>query len=100
MSREYKYNRQVFDQKARSMTEKYAKAGAGESSCSYQCTETKVDSTMCAEESRQYGISGVLSYGLLNTIYYLITFLLVCHYSEVGSCIKGLLKRRDHLQWQ
>ncbi|TYI21969.1 hypothetical protein ES332_A06G074700v1 [Gossypium tomentosum] len=45
-SREYKYNRQAFDQKARSMTEKYAKAGAGESSCSYQCTETKVDSTM------------------------------------------------------
>ncbi|KAK5824557.1 uncharacterized protein LOC108455817 [Gossypium arboreum] len=39
-SREYKYNRQAFDQKARSMTEKYAKA------CSYQCTETKVDSTM------------------------------------------------------
>lgn len=45
-SREYKYNRQAFDQKARSMTEKYAKAGAGKSSCSYQCTETKVDSTM------------------------------------------------------
>ncbi|KAG4194575.1 hypothetical protein ERO13_A06G062500v2 [Gossypium hirsutum] len=45
-SREYKYNRQAFDQKARSITEKYAKAGAGESSCSYQCTETKVDSTM------------------------------------------------------
>ncbi|KAH1057232.1 hypothetical protein J1N35_035297 [Gossypium stocksii] len=45
-SREYKYNRQAFDQKARSMTEKYAKAGAGGSSCSYQCTETKVDSTM------------------------------------------------------
>ncbi|TYG50454.1 hypothetical protein ES288_D10G176600v1 [Gossypium darwinii] len=77
MSREYKYNRQAFNQKARSMTEKYTKAGAGESSCSYQCTETKVDSMMCAEESRQYGISGVLSYGLLNTIYYLITFLLV-----------------------
>nr|KJB15763.1 hypothetical protein B456_002G194600 [Gossypium raimondii] len=31
---------------ARSMTEKYAKAGARESSCGYQCTETKVDSTM------------------------------------------------------
>ncbi|OMO94078.1 Ubiquitin-conjugating enzyme, E2 [Corchorus capsularis] len=39
-SREYKYNRQAFDHKARSMTEKYAKAGAGESSCSTQCTET------------------------------------------------------------
>ncbi|XVE98183.1 hypothetical protein REPUB_Repub03eG0083800 [Reevesia pubescens] len=45
-SREYKYNRQVFDHKARSMTEKYAKAGAGESSCSNQRTETKTDSTM------------------------------------------------------
>ncbi|TYI69325.1 hypothetical protein E1A91_D08G147400v1, partial [Gossypium mustelinum] len=22
------------------------------------------------------------------------------HYSEVGSCLKDLLKRRDHLQWQ
>ncbi|GMJ07438.1 hypothetical protein HRI_004413000 [Hibiscus trionum] len=45
-SREYKYNRQAFDHKARSMTEKYAKAGAGESSCSNQCTETRTDSTM------------------------------------------------------
>ncbi|XWS26860.1 hypothetical protein CRYUN_Cryun26dG0066700 [Craigia yunnanensis] len=45
-SREYKYNRQAFDHKARSMTEKYAKAGAGESSCSNQCTETNTDSRM------------------------------------------------------
>ncbi|XWS17252.1 hypothetical protein CRYUN_Cryun33cG0051700 [Craigia yunnanensis] len=45
-SREYKYNRQAFDHKARSMTEKYAKAGAGESSCSNQCTETNTDSPM------------------------------------------------------
>ncbi|KAL3839871.1 hypothetical protein ACJIZ3_024462 [Penstemon smallii] len=30
-SREYKYNRQTFDQKARSMTEKYAKAGESKS---------------------------------------------------------------------
>ncbi|KAE8682827.1 Ubiquitin-conjugating enzyme E2 T [Hibiscus syriacus] len=44
-SREYKYNRQAFDYKARSMTEKYATGGAGESSCSNQCTETKADST-------------------------------------------------------
>ncbi|KAG8480665.1 hypothetical protein CXB51_025201 [Gossypium anomalum] len=29
---------------------------------------------------RRYGISGVLSYGLLNTVYYLITFLLVWFY--------------------
>ncbi|CAK9172794.1 unnamed protein product [Ilex paraguariensis] len=29
-SREYKYNRQAFDQKAQSMTEKYARAGASE----------------------------------------------------------------------
>lgn len=43
-SREYKYNRQVFDYKARSMTEKYAKAGAGESSCSNQCTEANKES--------------------------------------------------------
>ncbi|CAM8931272.1 unnamed protein product [Rhodiola kirilowii] len=33
-SREYKYNRQAFDQKARSMTEKYAKALSGGSSSS------------------------------------------------------------------
>ena len=45
-SREYKYNRQAFDHKARSMTEKYARAGAGESSCSNQCTETNTDSLM------------------------------------------------------
>ncbi|KAK6248521.1 hypothetical protein QUC31_020086 [Theobroma cacao] len=45
-SREYKYNRQAFDHKARSMTEKHAKAGAGENSCSNQCTETNTDSTM------------------------------------------------------
>ncbi|XVF34825.1 hypothetical protein REPUB_Repub18cG0091700 [Reevesia pubescens] len=45
-SREFKYNRQAFDHKARSMTEKYAKAGAGESSCSNQCTETNTDSMM------------------------------------------------------
>ncbi|KAK8602220.1 hypothetical protein V6N13_058130 [Hibiscus sabdariffa] len=45
-SREYKYNKQAFEHKARSMTEKYAKAGAGESSCSKQCTETKADLTM------------------------------------------------------
>ncbi|KAE8686743.1 Ubiquitin-conjugating enzyme E2 T [Hibiscus syriacus] len=45
-STEYKYNRQAFDHKARSMTEKYAKVGAGESSCRNQCTETKADSTM------------------------------------------------------
>ncbi|KAE8735400.1 Ubiquitin-conjugating enzyme E2 T [Hibiscus syriacus] len=44
-SREYKYNRQAFDYKARSMTEKFATAGAGESSCSNQCTESKPDST-------------------------------------------------------
>ncbi|KAL4297713.1 hypothetical protein GQ457_12G023280 [Hibiscus cannabinus] len=45
-SREYKYNKQAFERKARSMTEKYAKAGAGESSCSKQCIETKADLTM------------------------------------------------------
>ncbi|KAF6176325.1 hypothetical protein GIB67_011114 [Kingdonia uniflora] len=31
-SKEYKYNRQIFDQKARAMTEKYAKAGASRTS--------------------------------------------------------------------
>ncbi|XVE54281.1 hypothetical protein DITRI_Ditri03aG0068200 [Diplodiscus trichospermus] len=45
-SREYKYNRQAFDHKARSMTEQYAKAGAGESSCSNPCTETSIHSPM------------------------------------------------------
>ncbi|WOL20209.1 hypothetical protein Cni_G29013 [Canna indica] len=27
---------------------------------------------------KRYGVAGVLSYGLLNTVYYLTTFLLVC----------------------
>ncbi|XP_022730717.1 probable ubiquitin-conjugating enzyme E2 37 [Durio zibethinus] len=43
VSREYNYNRQAFDHKARSMTEKYAKAGGGESSCSNQCAENNTD---------------------------------------------------------
>lgn len=35
-SREFKYNRQAFDQKARSMTEKYAQAAASGSVCDSQ----------------------------------------------------------------
>lgn len=35
-SREFKYNRQAFDQKARSMTEKYAQAAASGSVCDGQ----------------------------------------------------------------
>jgi ubiquitin-conjugating enzyme E2 T len=38
-SREYKYNRQAFDQKARSMTEKYAKAGASGNACGSQSNQ-------------------------------------------------------------
>lgn len=46
-SKEYKYNRQVFDQKARSMTEKYAKAGtsgnSGTSSSKSKCIQVNSD---------------------------------------------------------
>ncbi|KAL3747503.1 hypothetical protein ACJRO7_016314 [Eucalyptus globulus] len=38
-SREYKYNRQAFDEKARYMTQKYAKAGASGSTCDNPCAE-------------------------------------------------------------
>lgn len=37
-SREYKYNRQAFDQKALSMTEKYAQPGASGKICGSQLT--------------------------------------------------------------
>ncbi|WRX12167.1 hypothetical protein QQP08_004654 [Theobroma cacao] len=43
---------------------------------------------------RRYGISGVLSYGLLNTAYYLTTFLLVCIHkclSLVMACVNYYL---------
>ncbi|KAK0571494.1 hypothetical protein LWI29_017113 [Acer saccharum] len=45
-SREYKYNRQAFDQKARSMTEKYAKGGAGGIGCSTQDVQTNLNPSM------------------------------------------------------
>ncbi|KAK3210735.1 hypothetical protein Dsin_015441 [Dipteronia sinensis] len=45
-SREYKYNRQAFDQKARSMTEKYAKGGAGGIGCSTQDVQTNLNPIM------------------------------------------------------
>lgn len=49
-SKEYKYNRQAFDQKARSMTEKYARAGATENGSCSQNTESHLKpSTMDAE---------------------------------------------------
>ncbi|KAF8036464.1 hypothetical protein BT93_C2246 [Corymbia citriodora subsp. variegata] len=38
-SREYKYNRQTFDEKARYMTQKYAKAGPSGSICDNPCVE-------------------------------------------------------------
>ncbi|XP_065851171.1 probable ubiquitin-conjugating enzyme E2 37 [Euphorbia lathyris] len=43
MSREYKYNRCIFDQKARAMTEKYAKAGACGHSSKNQSVQTNAD---------------------------------------------------------
>ncbi|KAK9265447.1 hypothetical protein L1049_012391 [Liquidambar formosana] len=46
VSREYKYNRQAFDQKARSMTEKYAMAGAGGNSSGNQHILTHSNPTM------------------------------------------------------
>ncbi|KAJ4833431.1 hypothetical protein Tsubulata_034359 [Turnera subulata] len=48
-SREYKYNRQVFDQKARAMTEKYAKDGAAGHSCGTWGIQTDLDSSTVVE---------------------------------------------------
>lgn len=47
-SKEYKYDRQAFDQKARSMTEKYAKAGASgnSSTSSNQIIQTNTNPSM------------------------------------------------------
>ncbi|GAV82135.1 UQ_con domain-containing protein [Cephalotus follicularis] len=45
-SREYKYNRQVFDQKARSMTEKFAKAAGSGNGCSIQSIQTDLTPNM------------------------------------------------------
>ncbi|GMN69790.1 hypothetical protein TIFTF001_038844 [Ficus carica] len=45
-SREYKYNRQAFDQKARSMTEKYAHPGASGNVGTIGCTQTVSSSSM------------------------------------------------------
>ncbi|WCJ42456.1 ubiquitin-conjugating enzyme 37 [Euphorbia peplus] len=49
MSREYKYNRCVFDQKARAMTEKYAKAGACGQSLKDQSVQTNADLSTLAD---------------------------------------------------
>ncbi|KAM3761790.1 hypothetical protein ACB098_01G295000 [Castanea mollissima] len=65
-SREYKYNRQAFDQKARSMTEKYAKVGVSGNACSSQSIPTNSNTNMmevktAGMESRhevnEYGVS-------------------------------------------
>lgn len=45
-SREYKYNRQAFDQKARLMTEKYAKGGIEGSSSSPHVIQTNSNSSV------------------------------------------------------
>lgn len=45
-SREYKYNRQAFDQKARSMTEKYAQPGATGKICRSHLIESHSNSNM------------------------------------------------------
>lgn len=45
-SREYKYNRQAFDQKARSMTQKYAMAGASGSTSSDPCLQLNSNPNM------------------------------------------------------
>ncbi|KAL5835983.1 hypothetical protein ACOSQ4_015480 [Xanthoceras sorbifolium] len=45
-SREYKYNRQTFDQKARLMTQKYAKGGAGGNGCSTQDVQINLNPSM------------------------------------------------------
>ncbi|XP_059432881.1 uncharacterized protein LOC132166129 [Corylus avellana] len=66
-SREYKYNRQAFDQKARSMTEKYAKAGAGGNACSSQSNQihsktTTMEVNTAGRESRHVVDKNVVSH--------------------------------------
>ncbi|KAA8534986.1 hypothetical protein F0562_029989 [Nyssa sinensis] len=54
-SREYKYNRQTFDQKARSMTEKYARAGSnGNDSCSQSKMEPKGPDVLQCEVNERF----------------------------------------------
>lgn len=45
-SREYKYNRQAFDQKARAMTEKYAHPGASENIGGSGCVQSNSNPSM------------------------------------------------------
>ncbi|XP_052210538.1 uncharacterized protein LOC127813555 [Diospyros lotus] len=45
-SREYKYNRQAFDQKARSMTEKYARSGVSGHDTTSECFQAQSDERM------------------------------------------------------
>ncbi|CAA7045762.1 unnamed protein product [Microthlaspi erraticum] len=52
VSREYKYNRQTFDYKAREMTEKYAKFKADGSSSSFTC-ESHVDEKKASESGNR-----------------------------------------------
>ncbi|CAI0389950.1 unnamed protein product [Linum tenue] len=65
-SREYKYNRQAFDQKARAMTEKHARSGVGEQNLGNQSAHVHTDLTkMVAEgvksESKVESVVGVPS---------------------------------------
>ncbi|CAA2949280.1 uncharacterized protein LOC105167836 [Olea europaea subsp. europaea] len=43
------------------------------------------------ERLKRYGISGILSYGLLNTVYYLTTFLVVWFYVSPAPARMGYL---------
>lgn len=54
-SREYKYNRQVFDHKARSMIEKYAQAGAEGEGSSSQCIQTISNPSMVEAQAGDKG---------------------------------------------
>ncbi|XP_015571680.1 uncharacterized protein LOC8284804 isoform X2 [Ricinus communis] len=54
-SREYKYNRQAFDQKARAMTVKHAEAGVTEHSCRTQSVQIDLDIST-EVEAKQSGI--------------------------------------------
>ncbi|KAG7984301.1 hypothetical protein I3843_04G153100 [Carya illinoinensis] len=60
-SREYKYNRQAFDQKARSMTEKYAKAGARRNSSGSQSIQTNSNTSMQMELKTASGDSRLVN---------------------------------------
>ncbi|CAL0302523.1 unnamed protein product [Lupinus luteus] len=70
-------------------------SGAGSHEVSGENKENKKEGILTSNETlkklRRYGISGVLSYGLLNTAYYLTTFLVVWFYIAPAPAKMGYL---------